>query len=350
MDDAVDDAAHSQHTRERESGPLQPEAPYPWPTLSRGLMAGLSPTMLLMAVLAVGLLATGNAAIDSLCGHTLSDSMPAWARRGFAAGLGDAFYLPSVLFQAIAGWLVLEGDWQSRVWSVARVAWLSVVFGLCGGCLFRHAATAICDRHRGLPATVRFLRRHGVALVLVPGGMVWVAASLLVLGDVAHLAANIPLLGTALSILLWLPQALLRVFAGLSLAMTFVAWPLMCAAVATEGGDCFDATSRGLNFLLSRPLAALAWLLTGNLLCVAVAAVGIATVQAVGGSSPGWPMLLAHAAGLAVWCSWSVLAFVRLRYQIDAIETDEIVSADPPQHPADIPLVGRAAYVSEDAA
>ncbi|WP_437204214.1 hypothetical protein [Planctomicrobium sp. SH664] len=136
--------------------------------------------------------------------------------------------------------------------------WGLLITGLFGGSISRMTAIEIAGEGEGsLLPSLRYTRRHLLSFLGAPAlafiGMLVFIIPLRVTGWVSA----VPLLGDLLLALAW---PILLAF-GICLALLVVAltlgWPLMVAAVNTEGSDAFDALSRAFSYLFNRPWYAL---------------------------------------------------------------------------------------------
>jgi hypothetical protein len=170
--------------------------------------------------------------------------------------------------------------WCSRTQGGFALAWLAgawLVWGTLGGVMHRlMALDATRGADGGLGPACDYVRRrcfdHLFALV-VPLAVAGVTAAPVLLGG---LLFNLPVLDV-LGGLLLLPVLLGSVAILLLLALQVLGAPLFLPVIAVEGSDGYDAASRGMHYLLSRPWYA------GFLALVAAAlhAVGAAVVGCV---------------------------------------------------------------------
>ena len=115
-------------------------------------------------------------------------------------------------------------------------------------------------------------------------------------------------------------------------------WPLVISAMAAESCDALDAISRGIHFLLSRPVVAASRILGSMFATAAIIAAGWALTQSLGTQIP---LILAVIQATSFLISCYLLTYLHLREQVDAIEWDELPTV--PDRREKIPLSGRAA-------
>jgi hypothetical protein len=132
--------------------------------------------------------------------------------------------------------------------------WGTFVWGFFGTAICRIAAVRLAaDETVGAGAALRYAWQKWSACLAAPllplGGVFLVALPVVVLGWI--LRWNV---GMLLGGLVW-PLALVAGFImTVLLAGVFFGWPLMWAAISTEGSDSFDALSRSYAYLFQRPL------------------------------------------------------------------------------------------------
>lgn len=137
--------------------------------------------------------------------------------------------------------------------AIALVAWALVIGGLAGGILCRRAAFEFArEESLSLRDATRYVWSRSLDYLSAPAlplSMVFVMGLLLALAG--WIAGSGPA-GSVIVAALWL-----LVLAGLlAMAVLLVAslagWPMMVAAVSINGGDGFDALSRGFGFVIDR--------------------------------------------------------------------------------------------------
>lgn len=255
---------------------------FPWVHLFRGFRIAVDPRKVLLATAGLLLLAAGNWAFGFLpfAPDESAVRVPLWPHAGSAGG-GAAIPLrasellaeepQSFLLSAASHWgLVLQPVWTllepalllfqtGTSWSAAayawtRLIWALVVWALIGGAITRMAAVQFAREERiGLSGAIqfaggKFLSYLGAPLPAVAGLLVlWL---LCVLGG---LIGRIPGAGpVVVGLFYFVPLLLAFAMAFLILVLAF-GWPLMLAAISTEGSDAFDGLSRASSYVLSRP-------------------------------------------------------------------------------------------------
>ena len=153
----------------------------------------------------------------------------------------------SVLFQTGSSWSDVAFAWT-------RLFWALLVWAIFGGAITRMAAVQFARNEKiGLTEAFqfswgKFLPYVSAPLLAVAGiGMFWV---LCLFGG---LIGRIPFIGEILVGALWGLPLVLGFVMSLILMGVAVGWPLMYAAVSTEGSDAFDGFSRAYSFVYSRP-------------------------------------------------------------------------------------------------
>ncbi len=146
-----------------------------------------------------------------------------------------------------------DGEWWHLLASLLRFACVLVVGSLAGGVLVRRAGMEFArEESTGLLATVRFVLKRSLDYLSAPalplvvvgalGGLLWTA------GLLARLIPGADYLLSAAWGLVVITGIVMTI---LSFAV-FFGWPMMIAAVSLNGGDGFDALSRGFGFVLDR--------------------------------------------------------------------------------------------------
>ena len=150
-----------------------------------------------------------------------------------------------------------RGNSQMIVWwkiaqSAIGFTWVLVIGSLAGGILTRRAALEFAKEESvGLLTTVRYVMKRWIDYLsapLLPFAAVVALSSLLVIAGLIQMLPG----GGYLISAFWL----LVVIIGITMAVLMIAlvlgWPMMVAAVSINGGDGFDALSRGFGFVLDR--------------------------------------------------------------------------------------------------
>jgi len=138
--------------------------------------------------------------------------------------------------------LILCGLWGAAVWAFFGAA-------ICRTAAVRLAA----DEQIGVGAALRYASRKWPAYFAAPllpvGGVLLATIAVLVLGWIMQFNPGLVLAGA----LWWLVLVAGFLMAVLQLGL-LSGWPLMWAAISTEGTDSFDALSRSYAYVFQRPL------------------------------------------------------------------------------------------------
>ena len=165
------------------------------------------------------------------------------------------FNLPAVA--AAVSDFVKAISWAFRFHFIYSIIFASITFfviSIAGGCLCRLTALQFAHSEKAsLAETLRFVKDNFAsffAAPLVPAGII-IFTGLMI--SVLGLITNIPLLGE-LIMAITLPFALMAgMLITLILIGTVGGFNLMFPAVACDGSDCFDAISKSLSYIYSRP-------------------------------------------------------------------------------------------------
>jgi hypothetical protein len=252
------------------------------------------------------------------------------------------------------------------------------IWGLFGGAISRMAAVELaCDERVGLFAALRYaagkwLSYFGAPLLPVLG-IALAAAPIWLLGWLMRADVGLLVVGLLWAALLALGFVMMLLMVGL-----LFGWPLMWAAISTEGTDSFDALSRSYAYVFQRPLrygfyvlvAALlgwlGWIVVENFAAGVVwltywAASWSGGAERVGqvlaapspleGVARGGAALVGFWAGLVkllavaylfsyFWTAMTAVYLV-LRRDVDATEMDEVfLDADRDEQSFDLPTLG----------
>ncbi len=250
-------------------------------------------------------------------------------------------------------------SWERRASSWTRLLWALLVWGTLGGALVRMNA-------------VRFARDESVPIgaALVSSFRNWQSylyGPLLPLLGIGFLSLGIHVVrwleqsigqnsGSVLLILGWIPLLAGFLMAFVSI-LTAISWPLMVAAISTEGSDGFDGLSRAIGYVMNRPWYFL-WLIV--LACAVglvtrffvwwffdIAALLTSSIFPVPTSQTEFWSEVQSALRLAVlasyfWSATTVIYFL-LRQSDDGTPLDEVYIPGPPPKAEPLPLVGVAA-------
>lgn len=167
--------------------------------------------------------------------------------------------------------------------------WTAAVWGLFGGAIARSVVVQLTrEEALSLKTSLRFSINRWRALAAAPLFPVFAVAGMAVSTLVIGLLTKASLLVGAI---LWPLALLFGLVAAILLVGLSVGWPLMHAAIGTEGSDGFDALSRSYSYVYQRPLHYLFYALSAFVL----GAIGLAVVNLFAGAVEG----------LALWgVSW----------------------------------------------
>jgi hypothetical protein len=170
------------------------------------------------------------------------------------AGLPERLVEPVRLLAAplLAG-LEPGCSWGQMIHALLAVAWIIVVWGVCGGTIARMTVLEVNGmRPAGLAQAGRFVSRSASALVAAPLGVLLALGSCALFGAAFGGLYRIPAVGPFLAgLLLVIPLGAGLVMA-LLLAGFVVGWPLLHAALASGAEDALDALSRTFGYLNQR--------------------------------------------------------------------------------------------------
>ncbi len=229
---------------------------FPWLALFRTLGLALHVRQILVGVLAAGLIALGHwLLLGRIQQRTFSGSV---------ADLGLVSWPWAPIVDLV--WPVLASEspsildggspapsWWATVRTVLLLIWAGIVGGLAGGILVRRAASEFCrEESLSLISAGRFVWKRGFDYLSAPGLpliiVLGLGLMLIIAGWLARvLPGGIYLLSAtwAISLALGLAMAVLAI-------AVLLGWPMMIAAISINGGDGFDALSRGFGFVLDR--------------------------------------------------------------------------------------------------
>jgi hypothetical protein len=159
-----------------------------------------------------------------------------------------------------------RSDWAAMLHSILGMAWLLMVWGICGGAICRIVIVRVARMQQtGIGQALSFALHKAFPLILAPfialGCLAFCGAVLAGFG----LLYRLPFVGGALAgILLVIPLVLGLIMTLLAAALA-AGWPLVHAAVAAGAEDALDALSRSFGYLNQRigsflAFACFAWL------------------------------------------------------------------------------------------
>lgn len=242
---------------------------------------------------------------------------------------------------------------------VLMFLWTVVVGGLAGGILSRRAAIEFAkEESASLWQTTRYVWKRAIDYVSAPllpmCGVAVIGTCCLVMGLVVQM---VPYSENVLAFI-WIGPLLCGILMVCLTVAVFAGWPMMVAAVSINGGDGFDALSRGFGFVLDRwryfawcvflhflygnivmriVLLAIFW---GNVLAGGMVATGLGRQPFDGGPitssiSPWLWLVSLFSMGFAYSFFWSgmTLTYLLLRKSLDNAELTDVYidesSADP---------------------
>lgn len=251
-------------------------------------------------------------------------------------------------------WHEVATAWTSLLWAL-------LVWGVFGGALCRMMAVRFArDESVSLRAALRFSIRNWQSYLYGPllpmlgvGFFTLIAFSV---GSVERwlTASN----GMVLAVFGFIP-VLCAVAMAFLLALMAAGWPLMTAAISTEGSDGFDGLSRAFSYVLNRfwcllGLTLLVWLIgyfTSGLLVVFFETAfwlvdwSVGPTSASDSGSLWFDVLNIARLGVCVsffWSATTVIYFL-LRRSDDGTPLDQVYIPGPPPKAEPLPLVGVAA-------
>lgn len=144
-------------------------------------------------------------------------------------------------------------DTWTRIYLVALLVWLLVVWGFFGGVITRMAISSLAGKETGgLRGAVEHVRKFYPSYLtspIVPVGALFA----IVLGCIAFgLVHLIPVVGDLFDGVFWFVP-LGAGFLMTLLVLGLVGYPLMYTTLSAEGSDTFDALSRSYNYVFEAP-------------------------------------------------------------------------------------------------
>ena len=250
-------------------------------------------------------------------------------------------------------------NWESLASSWTRLLWALLVWGTLGGALVRMNAVRFA-RDESVPigaalvSSFRNWQSYLYCPLLPLLGVGFLSLGILVVGWLEHSIGRSN--GEVIRFLGWIPMisGFLMAFV---LILTAISWPLMVAAISTEGSDGFDGLSRAIGYVMNRPWYFL-WLI------VLACGVGLVTMFFVWWSfdiaawltisilqrpdtgtvfwNEGQSALRLAVLASYFWSATTVIYFL-LRQSDDGTPLDEVYIPGPPPKAEPLPLVGVAA-------
>lgn len=258
------------------------------------------------------------------------------------------------LFDFGNSWSEVATAWTSLLWALS-------VWGIFGGALCRMMAVRFArDESVSLRTAIRFSVRnwpsylYGPLLPILGVGILTLFAFSVGCAERWLESSN----GTVLAICGFIPT-LCAVAMTFLLAMTAVGWPLMAAAISTEGGDGFDGLSRAFGYILNRfwnllGLTCIAWIVgyfTSAFMLLFIESTRWLIDWSVGPLSENesgtlwWDILSIIQLGVSVSLFWSAttIVYFLLRQSEDGTPLDHVYVSGPPPKTEPLPVVGLAA-------
>jgi hypothetical protein len=229
-------------------------------------------------------------------------------------------------------------DFKTVSWIVCQLLMAHVILSLFGSLVCRDIAVRRSrSQGQSLLESVEFSKSRVTQFLMAP--MIPGIACLLLAGChwASRILAWVPIMGDTLHTLL---ATILSFFIAVLMLLTVVSWPLMLAAQCVEQSDCFDGLSRSFNLVLTEPVRFIVLLST----YLVVGAGPLIALNLLISTLAG-PVATVFLAGLGIagFFAWTTVAFLHLRLQIDAIESDEIYFSEPTVW-APVPLSGKVAH------
>lgn len=252
---------------------------FPWVHLFRAFRIAIDVRKICLAALALVALAAGNAAFSHLPFAPITAVKNSHGPLSAQPGVSKPLNVLESFRQDPAGTLVqVFSDWRTplaplesvvgparalfrprQTWSEIAFAWTQLLWALCVWALFAGAITRMAavqfagDGKVGMWSALKFSGENFLSYIsapLLPAigiGAIWV---LCLAGGLVGL---IPFVGPVLvGFFYWLALGL-----GLLMALIVMGvvagWPLMYAAISTEGSDGYDGFSRAYGYVFSRP-------------------------------------------------------------------------------------------------
>ena len=289
-----------------------------------------------------------------------------------------------LLFSTRSTWPELAFAWTQLLWAV-------IVWSFFGGAITRMAAVQFArDDKLGMRAALSFALRKFPSYLAAPLSPVFGIGLFWLICWLGGLIGRIPYAGDAIVGVLFFVALAMGLIMALMLFGVAPGWPLMFAAISTEGSDGFDGFSRSYSYVYSRPwhylwyaVVAMAY---GSVVIFFVSLAAVLLVY-LAGWALAWGMGLDRAASLfagapevvggpnllggmgdttlptgswlvGVWLHvlavvvvgfvpsffWSAVTIIYflLRHSDDATDLDEVYMADDQEQDELLPLVGVA--------
>ena len=240
---------------------------FPWLIIFRTFRLAISPTLLFVATLAVGLTYFGSwAGGIFLLDDNWKVVPPPAPQLAAQTPVAVSKYLPQEGSSATEGYFRLANPFYRvfrRELNVSQAAyyvfvslWSLAVWGFAGGIITRRAVVEFgTEETPDFVETVTFVARRYLWYLLAPlyplSGVLLLSLPIAALGFIAWLHG----FGFVLAGLLWIFVILAGVVAAWLLAGLLFGWPLMWGTISAEReGDAFEAFSRSFSYVYGKPL------------------------------------------------------------------------------------------------
>ena len=148
-----------------------------------------------------------------------------------------------------------DKSWENLASSWTRILWALLVWGTLGGALVRMNAVRFArdesvSLRKAITLSGRNWQSHLYGPLLPLLGVGFFSLGILVVGWLEHSIGRSN--GEVIRFLGWIPM-LSGFMMTAVLILTAISWPLMVAAISTEGSDGFDGLSRAFGYVMNRP-------------------------------------------------------------------------------------------------
>lgn len=250
-----------------------------------------------------------------------------------------------------------HASWSRVATAWTQILWSLLIWAVFGGAMARLIAVRFArDESVSLRTALKFSFRnwqsylYGPLLPMLGVGLFAIIGRAIASIDLWLSGGS----GTLLNVLGFVPLGCGFLMTLLLLLMA-VSWPLMVAAISTEGSDGFDGLSRAFGYVMNRPwyllwLIAMAWgvghILNGFVYLIVSVTQSLTPWYVRKPNYVFWPDLLrvTHLAVLVsyFWSATTVIYFL-LRQSEDGTPLDLVYIPSPPPKPEPLPVVGVAA-------
>lgn len=144
--------------------------------------------------------------------------------------------------------------WSDAAWGITRLLWALSVWAVFGGAILRMAAVQFArDVKISVRTALRFSLGKFLSLLSAPLLPLSGIGLLCLACGLGGLLGRIPSAGPVIVACAWFLALALSFAMTLLLIGVAAGWPLMWAAISTEGSDAFDGFSRSYSFVFGRP-------------------------------------------------------------------------------------------------